>query len=140
MDERPYSRFTRWLKRSHEDTLRLVLRYDGSEAEFLHLRADVEGEYSPEELEGITETHRNIAPAVETQSERVRGGSHRATVNYYDDFLIIQYPLEGSKGVVVSLDAEVGHDHVETVATGLQLLWADEADREIPEWIAARSN
>ena len=139
MSDIPCSRLLTWLQNEHGDELRVLLRYDGTDNEWLYRRDDVVANYPEADFEESVDTYREIEPLVREQSEIIDGGALRATVNVYDDIVLIQFPLAPGEGVVVSFDADVGKDLVEIVATGLQLLLADvgSALDRMPDWVAA---
>lgn len=138
MSDLPCSRLLTWLQNEHGEDLRVLLRYDGGDHEWLYRREDVVANYPEAEFEKSVETYRDIEPLVHDQSEIIDGGALRATVNIYDEIVLLQFPLEPGEGVVVSFDANVGKDLVEIVATGLQLLLADfeAALDRMPDWVA----
>lgn len=136
----PQSRLTRYLERTQGDRLRVVATYDGEDYEWLYRRDDVAEKFSDEEFAASFETYRNVDPAVAEQADIMRAGNHRATVNVYDDIVLIQFPLHDGQGAIVSLDADVGADMVEIVADGLQLLLADQDDADaVPAWVDEES-
>lgn len=132
----PQSRLRTYLERTQGDRLRVVATYDEDEYDWLYRRDDVVEKFSEDEFAASFETYRKVDPAVAEQADIMRAGNHRATVNVYDDIVLIQFPLGEGRGAVVSLDAEVGADMVEIVADGLQLLLADREDAgAVPAWI-----
>ncbi|MFB6133581.1 MAG: hypothetical protein ABEJ55_01155 [Halanaeroarchaeum sp.] len=137
MDEAPSSRLLEWLKRTQGDDLRVVGVYDGSGGEWLYRRPDVADAYPESAFEESLETHRTWAKAVMEQAEIIEGGDLRATINVFDDILIINFPLDHERGALVALEAKVGEDLVEVVANGLQLLLDDReaALSRLPSWI-----
>ncbi|MFB6125585.1 MAG: hypothetical protein ABEJ59_06465 [Halanaeroarchaeum sp.] len=116
----PQSRLTRYLERTQGDRLRVVATYDAEGYEWLYRREAVLEKFSDAEFTASFETYRNVDPAVAEQADIMRAGNHRATVNAYDDIVLLQFPLGEGRGAIVSLDAEVGADMVEIVADGLQ--------------------
>lgn len=137
MPDLPGSRLLTWLRREHGDDLRAVLHFEPETHEWLYRRDEVAAHYDVRAFDESVETYRDIEPLVRRQSDIIDGGALRATVNVYDDIVLLQFPLDAGEGVVVSFDAAVGEDVVEVVATGLQLLLADveEAQERMPEWI-----
>lgn len=137
MGDMPSSRLVQWLKRTQGDDLRVVGVYDDSGGEWLYRRPDVADAYPESAFEESIETHRTWAKAVMKQADIIEGGDLRATVNIFDDILIINFPMDHDRGAVVALEAKVGEDLVEIVATGLQLFLDDReaALSRLPSWI-----
>ncbi|MGM0399359.1 MAG: hypothetical protein ACQEQY_10255 [Halobacteriota archaeon] len=137
MTDLPCSRLLTWLQREHGDDLRVLLRYEEEEHEWLYRRDDVKAQYDERSFDESVDTYREIEPLVREQSDILDGGALRATINVYDDIVLIQFPMAIGEGVVVSLEATAGEDLVEIVATGLQLLLADveAAKARMPGWV-----
>ncbi|UWG48874.1 Uncharacterized protein HSRCO_2614 [Halanaeroarchaeum sp. HSR-CO] len=137
MTDLPCSRLLTWLQREYGDDLRVLLHYEESEYEWLYRRDDVRAQYDERSFDESVDTYREIEPLVREQSDILDGGALRATVNVYDDIVLLQFPMRPGEGVVVSLEATAGADLVEIVATGLQLLLADAdaAQARMPDWV-----
>lgn len=133
------SRLVAWLKRKKGEELRVVGRYDSTEVEWLYRRDDVHSTYTVDDFAASVDAYRGLVPAVESLTDTLQAGDHRATVNVYDQLVLLLYVLDPERGVVVSFDTPVGEDMVEIVTDGLQLLLADQDDREAEPPASAES-
>lgn len=120
--------------------MRAVATYDDTDYEWLYRRQDVEEGYPQTAFDRTFDNYRRIAPIGLDQERAMDVGDLRANVTVYDRAVVIQFALTETEGMIVSLDAEVGEDMVEVIATGLQLIVADrdEGTTAMPGWVEER--
>lgn len=102
----PLREFVRALRTESDDSLRLVVRYQGDEHEVLYVREDVREELG----ESLDEQAQAVAlrgvgdPPREVDIEGL--GTLEATLRWYDGALVATFPYREWSGVVAVFDRE----------------------------------
>lgn len=103
--ESPLSAFVETLRTQSDDSLRLVVRYDGDEHDVLYtrdgVRADLDDETFDEQVKTLVMKGLSDPPEEQELSDF---GSLHATLRWFDDVVVACYPTGEWTGVVATFD------------------------------------
>jgi hypothetical protein len=89
------------------ESLRLVVWYDGDDHDLVHVRDDVRGAYSPEELEEKVKQLVIEGISDPPSQEQFRlFGEMSVVIRRFDLAVVLHFPLDEFSGVAVTFDRE----------------------------------
>lgn len=97
-----------------------TVRYEKDAIEILHLRDDIKERRLESDIKMMLERLRPESKEAEEQAFRF--GELRATMRSFEQAIILHFPLGDSRGVVVSLEPEVGRNFNDFLRECLQQL------------------
>jgi hypothetical protein len=103
--KQPLASFVETLRAQTDDSLRLVVRYEGDEQEVLYRRQDVAETLDGDALDDRVQTLVLKGLGDPPEEEQLADfGSLRATLRWFDDAVVAYYPTGEWSGVVATFD------------------------------------
>lgn len=139
MAMRASNRLVEYLQDRAGDALRVVFHYDARDEgyEILHMRPDIEAEYTEAELRDHFDTFRRDSHLADVQQSKLHTGDHHCSMRVYDETLIFNFTLGERANTIISLDPNVGRDLLGFVGNAMSMLKEDAGDMDWvpPRWI-----
>lgn len=119
-------RLSGFLERNIEDDLRSVVHYTSDDHEIVFVRDDIEGAYSPKEIESMVDNLRIENLDRHQQEDIYVHGELNCSIRCFERGVVMHFPHRKTEGTVVGLDPQVTEDLYSFIGDCLTFIQLDD--------------